>query len=67
MRVSGQDHAPAALAWRKEIGWALEPVWTQWRKEKALPLSGIESRSPPPSSVTMLTELPRLLIYILNK
>jgi hypothetical protein len=43
--VSGQLHGPAALTPRKEppvpigkkAGWALEPVWTTWRKENSLP------------------------------
>jgi hypothetical protein len=43
MDVSGQLHAPAALPPGKvhpppigqEAGWAPEPVWTLWRREKS--------------------------------
>jgi hypothetical protein len=42
MELSGQLHDPAALlpdkeppvSTRQEAGWAPEPVWTQWRREK---------------------------------
>jgi hypothetical protein len=34
MEVSGQRRAPAALPPGKEAGWAPEPVWTLWRREK---------------------------------
>jgi hypothetical protein len=42
MEVSGQLHAPAALSSGKgamvpigqEAGWAPEPVWTRWWREK---------------------------------
>jgi len=42
MEVNGQPHATAALPPGKEppvpigyeAGWALEPVWTRWRREK---------------------------------
>jgi len=42
MKVSGQFHAPAALPPEKEplvpigceAGWAAEPVWTRWWREK---------------------------------
>jgi len=42
MDVSGQFHDPAALPSKKqslvplgyEAGWAPEPVWTRWRREK---------------------------------
>jgi hypothetical protein len=42
MKVSGQLHAPVALppgkqllaATGKEFGWAPEPVWTRWWREK---------------------------------
>jgi hypothetical protein len=44
MEVSGQLYSPAALPLRKEApvtigeedGWASEPVWTLWSKEKSL-------------------------------
>jgi hypothetical protein len=45
----------------QEAGLAPEPVWTQRLKEKALPLPGIEPRSPgrPARSQTLyMTELP---------
>jgi hypothetical protein len=43
MEVSGQLHAPAALPSAKELqvsivqkaGWAAEPIWTPWRREKS--------------------------------
>jgi hypothetical protein len=45
MELSGQLHASAALLQAKEFplpigqeaGWAPEPVWTMWRKEKSCP------------------------------
>jgi hypothetical protein len=68
MEVSGQLHAPAALSPEKEplvpigeeAGWASEPFWTQWRREKFPALAGnrtLEPRSP----VLKPTELSRLL------
>jgi hypothetical protein len=44
MEASGQLHIPAALPpgkelpvpIREEAGWALEPVWMLWRKEKSV-------------------------------
>jgi hypothetical protein len=50
MKVSGQPQASAILPPRKEppvptgqeAVWAPEPVWTLWREEKSLALSGIE-------------------------
>jgi hypothetical protein len=43
VEVSGQLHAPAALStWQKppvlirqEAGWAPQPIWTLWRREKS--------------------------------
>jgi len=60
MEVSDQSHVPAALHPRRElpvlIGWDVrlvpEPVWTRWRREKFLPLSGVEHRSSSPLPVT---------------
>jgi hypothetical protein len=46
------------------VAWAPEKVWTIWRKN-AWPLPGIEPgflRHPTRSQVTVLTELPRLLV-----
>jgi hypothetical protein len=45
MEVNGQLHASAALPRRIETavpieegaGWALEPVWTKWRRENPCP------------------------------
>jgi hypothetical protein len=56
MEVSDQLDAPAALSAGKvspvpvglEAGWAPEPVWTLWSKEKNLPLQRIELRSSGP-------------------
>jgi hypothetical protein len=36
MEVSGQLHALAALPPRKETGWAPEPDWMLWRREKSV-------------------------------
>jgi hypothetical protein len=50
----------------QEAGWAPEPVWTLWRRDKSLTLLGIKPRSlccPVSSLVTMLTELSRLPIH----
>jgi hypothetical protein len=38
---TGEEH-PICI--RKEVGWAPEPVWTQYRKEKSLLLPGIEPK-----------------------
>jgi len=45
MEVSGQFHAPAALAlvlteWI--AGWAPEPVWTLWSWKNLVPVQGVE-------------------------
>jgi hypothetical protein len=48
MEVSGQLHAPAALPLEKEppvligyeVGWAPEPAWRLWNREKSLALAG---------------------------
>jgi hypothetical protein len=50
MEVSSKLHASTALPLNKEPsvpigeegGWAPEPVWTLWNKEKYLPLPEIE-------------------------
>jgi hypothetical protein len=57
-----QLHAPAvlpAVPAGEEAGWALEPVWTRWRKE-TVPAS----RTPvvqPENPIVILTEPPRFL------
>jgi hypothetical protein len=33
MEASGQLHAPVPV--RYEVGWAPDPVWALWRKEKS--------------------------------
>jgi len=59
MEVSGQLHAPAALLPVKEpmvliveeAGWAPEPFWTRWWREKFSASTGsqtLEPRSPSP-------------------
>jgi hypothetical protein len=55
MEVSGQTLAPAALPQKKqppvpiveEAGWAPEPVWTLWSKEKCLVPTGNRTRHLP--------------------
>jgi hypothetical protein len=52
-------HTPADLTPEEIIpeliehkaGWALESVWTQWGREKSLPVSGIESRTSSSSKI----------------
>jgi hypothetical protein len=52
METSGQIHTPAStseitpVSTGKEVGEAPQPVWTLWRREKALSLLGIELRFP---------------------
>jgi hypothetical protein len=43
MEVSDQIDAPTALPTRKQpsVGWASEPVWTLWGREKNLTLPEI--------------------------
>jgi hypothetical protein len=61
MEVSGQLHAPAALAPGKELPiliryeacWVPQAVWTLWRKEN----SGIPMNEPGPPSPYAVTEL----------
>jgi hypothetical protein len=69
MEVSGLIHAPAALPPGKdpsvpivqEDGWAPEPVWKRWRREKNH-CTYRESNSGRPASslVTILTEMVEL-------
>jgi hypothetical protein len=43
MEVSGQLHGPAALPsvpTGQEAGWAPEPIWTLWSREKSLSPNG---------------------------
>jgi hypothetical protein len=52
MVVNGQLYAPAVLhpgeeapvPIGQEAGWAPEPVWRRWRREKSLPYPGIVPR-----------------------
>jgi hypothetical protein len=60
MRVNGQHHAPAAVPIGQKAGWAPEPVWTQRLEKK--PSASVGDRTPVVQSVTILTELPRLLL-----
>jgi hypothetical protein len=58
MEVSGQLHAPAALPpgqeplvpIGQEAGWAPEPFWTRWWKEKFPAPAGNRTLEPRPSS-----------------
>jgi hypothetical protein len=53
MEASGQLHAHAALPPRKEsrvpsgqeAGWAPDPVWTLWSREKSLSPAGNQTRA----------------------
>jgi hypothetical protein len=71
--VSGQLHAQATLSPEKqppvpmgyEAGWAPEPVWTTWRREKSCPYR--YSKSDPSAvqqPIAIPTELSRLPIII---
>jgi hypothetical protein len=50
MEVSGELHTPAAMTpgkivlIRQEAGWAPKTTQTRWRREKRVPLLGIEFR-----------------------
>jgi hypothetical protein len=65
MEVSSEHHAPATLPPGKypavtigeEAEWDSEAVWTRWKREKSLSLSGIEPCRPARNLVTILTEL----------
>jgi len=64
MEVNDQLHAR-----RKEhpvptgywAGWAQEPVWTRWRREKSLPWRETNTGRPARDSVIILTELQRII------
>jgi hypothetical protein len=70
MEMSGQLQAPAALLPEKEplvpirleAGWAQEPVWTLWWREKNFQiLPGLEPPITKPAAQRYTTELSRLL------
>jgi hypothetical protein len=67
MELSGQLHASAALPPGKEFGWAPKPVWTLWRREKFLPLPGLESPIMQPVAQRYIIELSRLLLIYWEK
>jgi hypothetical protein len=60
MELSGQLHDLAALTPGKEAGWASEPDWTLWSREKSL--VPVENVTPAFRPVAILAELCRLLI-----
>jgi hypothetical protein len=70
MEVNGQLHAPAALPAGKEplvpigqeAGWAPEPVWTRWWREK-FPVPA-ETRTPDHPSLINLYYLPNVISFI---
>jgi hypothetical protein len=58
MGVSSQFHAPIALSRGKQLpvpigeaGWAPEPVWTLWRKEKSLTPLGNQTVAVQPAAI----------------
>jgi hypothetical protein len=61
MEVSGQFHAPTALPPREkplvptaqEAGWAPEPVWTRWWREKFSAPAGTRTPAHPASSLAL--------------
>jgi hypothetical protein len=68
MEVSSQLHVPAILPIGKEslvgilqeAGWALEPVWTRWRREKFLVSTGTRTLDHPartPALYKLLTNI----------
>jgi hypothetical protein len=50
MQVNGQIHALTALAPGKDLGWAPEPVWNFWAREKSLASAGIQTQDFPAHS-----------------
>jgi len=73
MGVQGQIHASAVLLpvpTGPHAGWVPVPVWTQWRREKSLPLSFRRKSNSDRlacSVVTIPTELPRVLPELMLK
>jgi hypothetical protein len=71
--MSGQLHAPAALPPGKEhlvpigygAGWAPEPVWTLWWREKFPAPGGTRTPIIQPVAQRYTTELSRLLTVML--
>lgn len=69
--VNGQLHAPTALRLEKltplSIGYAMtgfpKLVWTQWKREKPLQLSCIESGFPDNTARRLVTVLSVLLLF----
>jgi hypothetical protein len=57
-RFTPEERPPVPIG--QEAGWASEPVWTQRLEEKE-PSASVGDRTPVVQSVTILTELPRLL------
>jgi len=51
-RFTPQERTPLRIG--QEAGWALEPVWAFWRREKSLFLAGIRTPDLPTRSLSAI-------------